>query len=206
MAENQENTQNDKIGDINNTYTEEKKAYERDHYEKNKPSILARRKELYHQKHKQYKAQYYQENKDAINDVSRIRHAQLYVNSIEFRNITLFRRRINAALQGTKSKFIHNLTGLPLHTFKYYLESHFEPGMSWDNRKEWHIDHIVPVSSFDITQLADIKKCYHYTNLRPMWANDNLHKAATPPSPSNPESTKPTDPEPTQIPADTNRT
>jgi hypothetical protein len=219
MAENENNIGIDK-NDLNYTYydrhAETVKNRERTKFHgKDHNKILARRRELYNMRkgnlytdiNQGMKANYYQENKDHINEMSRMRHAGVYRDSEQYKIIANIKSLINTSLKyGIKSKKVEYLTGVQLHVLRYYLESKFEPGMSWDNRKEWHIDHIVPVSSFDITQLADIKKCYHYTNLRPMWANENLHKAATPPSPPNPESTKPSDPEPTQIPADSNRT
>jgi len=61
---------------------------------------------------------------------------------------------------------------------KIYLELLFKPGMSWDNygRKGWHIDHIIPCAIFDLTDKKQRKKCFHYTNLQPLWAQENLKK------------------------------
>lgn len=60
-----------------------------------------------------------------------------------------------------------------------YLEQRFEPGMTWDNYGlyGWHIDHIKPCASFDLTKKSEQKKCCHYTNLQPMWAEDNIRKS-----------------------------
>ena len=49
--------------------------------------------------------------------------------------------------------------------------------MSWDNHGEWHIDHRKPCASFDITDSDEQKKCFHYTNLQPMWADENIAKS-----------------------------
>ncbi len=74
----------------------------------------------------------------------------------------------------------------PCHTFeavgctvaelKTHLESQFKPGMSWDNRSEWHVDHIRPLASFDLTDPAQFKQAWHYSNLQPLWEAENLSK------------------------------
>ena len=63
---------------------------------------------------------------------------------------------------------------------KEHLESKFLPGMSWENHGEWHIDHNKPVDYFiknkDFTDEKVQKECFHYLNLQPLWAVDNLRK------------------------------
>ena len=51
--------------------------------------------------------------------------------------------------------------------------------MSWDNkgRAGWHIDHIIPLSAFDLTDREQVIEACHYTNLQPSWEQDNLIKA-----------------------------
>jgi desulfoferrodoxin (superoxide reductase-like protein) len=59
------------------------------------------------------------------------------------------------------------------------LEKQFKLGMNWDNygRSGWHIDHIKPCASFDLTKKEEQLKCFHYTNLQPLWARENLIKS-----------------------------
>ena len=57
-----------------------------------------------------------------------------------------------------------------------HLESMFAEGMSWDNMGEWHIDHIKPLSSFDVLDESDRAKANNFSNLQPLWAIDNLKK------------------------------
>ena len=48
--------------------------------------------------------------------------------------------------------------------------------MTWNNHGKWHIDHRRPCASFDLTKEEDIKMCFHYTNLQPLWSTDNIRK------------------------------
>lgn len=82
--------------------------------------------------------------------------------------------------QALKSKGIKKNTksekmlGCSFGKFKKHIESLFTDGMSWDNKDEWHIDHIVPVSC--ATTVEGLEKLFHYKNCRPMWASDNMSK------------------------------
>lgn len=73
-----------------------------------------------------------------------------------------------------------DLLGCDLDSFKRFIERKFKKGMSWENwgPKSWHIDHIKPVAKFDLIKISDQKKCFHYSNLQPLWAKDNLKKSA----------------------------
>ena len=59
-----------------------------------------------------------------------------------------------------------------------HIERQFKPGMSWKNRNAWHIDHIRPCASFDLSDPAQQLACFHYTNLQPLWVEENLAKGA----------------------------
>lgn len=67
-----------------------------------------------------------------------------------------------------------SILGCDPATLRRHLEMQFLPKMSWDNRQAWHVDHIVPLSSARTED--EILKLCHYTNLRPLWAKDNLSK------------------------------
>lgn len=70
--------------------------------------------------------------------------------------------------------------GCTIVELRSYLESQFLPGMTWEcygNKEgQWSIDHIQPLISFDLTVKEELLKAVHYSNLRPMWAMDNLQK------------------------------
>jgi len=86
----------------------------------------------------------------------------------------------------SKSEPTLKLIGCSIEFLKSYLASKFTPGMTWNNRgtgangrgmQEWHIDHIIPCSSFDLSKPSEQSKCFHCTNLQPLWAKDNLAKS-----------------------------
>lgn len=68
------------------------------------------------------------------------------------------------------------LLGCSISEFIKHIEQQWEPGMTWENYGGWHIDHIIQVSSFDLTDPEQQKKCAHYTNQRPLWAWDHLKR------------------------------
>lgn len=89
------------------------------------------------------------------------------------------RKRILDAIAGNaKAAPTRDLLGCSIDEFKSYMESLFTEGMSWGNRGKngWHIDHIIPCSAFDLSDPEQQRKCFHYTNLQPLWARENLSK------------------------------
>lgn len=68
--------------------------------------------------------------------------------------------------------------GCSIEELKTHLESQFQSGMTWENwsRNGWHIDHIVPLASFDLTNREEFLKAANYTNLQPLWAKENYSK------------------------------
>jgi len=70
------------------------------------------------------------------------------------------------------------LTGCTSGELRSYIQSKFERGMHWNNRGQWHLDHIVPCSAFNLEQKSQLLKCFHYTKLQPLWQSDNLKKHA----------------------------
>lgn len=75
-----------------------------------------------------------------------------------------------------KAQSTLKLLGCEIETLREHLEKGFKSGMTWNNHGEWHIDHIKPCSSFDLTKLKEQQKCFHFTNLQPLWARENQIK------------------------------
>lgn len=89
------------------------------------------------------------------------------------------RTRILDALDGkNKSAHTMQLLGTSPEGLRVHLEAQFKPGMSWETYgpKGWHVDHIKPCASFDLSDPEQQRQCFHYTNLQPLWWTENLAK------------------------------
>lgn len=67
--------------------------------------------------------------------------------------------------------------GSSVDQLRQHLESKFVEGMGWNNRQLWHIDHTIPLSSFNLSDPVQLARACHYTNLQPLWARDNIIKS-----------------------------
>lgn len=132
------------------------------------------------EKMKQYQESYWEQNKDEIIKRRKNRDQEWWETDYNFRLKKILRNRLYAALRGnTKRGSAVSDLGCSIKYLKVYLESQFKPGMSWDNYGEWHIDHIIPISSFNLQNRIELKKACHFTNLQPLWAKENLVKGAS---------------------------
>ena len=126
--------------------------------------------------------EWYYKNKDRVRANQRIYEREgAYRNSLHFKIKDGMRKRILEVLKrddGKKTQRTMKLIGCTVEELKQYIEKKFKPGMSWEQRHLFHIDHIIPCASFDLTKLSQQKKCFHYTNLQPLWAIDNIKKGA----------------------------
>lgn len=103
------------------------------------------------------------------------------INDENFAITIKLRNRINAAFysRGIRKKTkTTELLGCSIQELKIHIEKKFQEGMKWDNRGEWHIDHIKPCASFDLTKESEQKLCFHFSNLQPLWATDNIKKGS----------------------------
>lgn len=105
-------------------------------------------------------------------------HRRNQMSNLNYRIKRAIRARLNTAIKnGYKKQSSLSYLGCDLDTFKNYMSNLFTEGMSWDNYGDWHIDHIKPLSLFDLSKEEEIKKAQHYTNLQPLWAKDNILKS-----------------------------
>jgi hypothetical protein len=71
-----------------------------------------------------------------------------------------------------------SLVGCPVGFLRSYIEGKFERGMTWENYGEWHVDHIRPCASFDLSDKEQVLQCFNWRNLQPMWASENISKGS----------------------------
>lgn len=90
-----------------------------------------------------------------------------------------FMRRLREVIHAD-SRALHTaeLLGCSVEDFKAHLESQFDEKMSWENYSNtgWHIDHIVPCAYFDLTRKSHQRRCFHWSNMQPMWSTENIAK------------------------------
>lgn len=124
--------------------------------------------------------EYYKNNKADIRVTKRAYHNQRLKNDPAYRMRTILRTRMYIAVKGhRKAAATMTMIGCTREELMAYIESRFLPGMTWDNfgKNGWHIDHIIPCAAFDMTIPEHQAMCFHYTNLRPLWAKDNGAKS-----------------------------
>lgn len=129
------------------------------------------------EKNNQYSREYKKQNKEKLNQKAKKYRKHKYITDINFRLRIILRGRLWKAIsRNSKQSSSLLLLGCSIDELKTYLEKQFTKGMTWKNYGKWHIDHIKPCCSFDLNDLEQQKVCFHYTNLQPLWAKDNMRK------------------------------
>lgn len=160
---------------------EHRKKYIKQWYEENKGELLAKQKEYAKQNpHIRKKAQlkWLANNKAKYNEWraknARTRRAADPIFALR----DICRKRVLNALKLKgikKNSKTESMIGCSWETLKSHIEAQFAEGMTWENRGEWEIDHIIPLSSE--STYDGIIKLSHYTNLQPLWKEDNRKKS-----------------------------
>lgn len=147
-------------------------------YQNNKERHLQKGKEWREanpERMKELQKDWYDKNRDDINAKLREKRKTdpLFRISLNLRN-----RLCKLITKGYKSTHTMELLGCSAEELKEHLEKQFTEGMNFDNYGKWHVDHILPCASFNLLEPEEQRKCFHYTNLQPLWAVDNLSKGA----------------------------
>jgi hypothetical protein len=128
-----------------------------------------------------YKAEWARRNRERLRQYIRIYLRERNRNDPGFAMRLRLRARFLQAIRGkiavrSATRVCQELVGCSLSQLLRHLESKFLLGMSWDNRNQWHIDHIKPLCAFDLTDPEQQAVAFHYSNLQPLWAVDNMRK------------------------------
>ena len=105
----------------------------------------------------------------------RVRHSEAVARRCIDRRLRARLRRLLIQPPNDSAR-LWELVGCSREQLRVHLERHFCGHMSWENRHRWHIDHIRPCASFDLTDPDQVRQCFHFLNLRPIWAEDNMIK------------------------------
>jgi hypothetical protein len=166
------------LSDYNKNYyqkNQEKLKERAAQFRENHPDYMITWRENNKNKVYKQKREWFEKNRHKLNEQERQRRKKDHAYRIK-KNL---RRRINNVIKKPNKKHAptFELLGCSLQEFLKHLEGQFVEGMNWNNYGNlWHIDHILPCASFDLTDPEQQRKCFHYTNLQPLWAIDNIRK------------------------------
>jgi hypothetical protein len=110
---------------------------------------------------------------------SNARYRERCRTEVAFRIRHALRARLRLALKHKgirEPRSTLQLVGCTPNELRLCLERKFLPGMTWANHGKWHIDHIIPCAHFDLTDPEARKRCFHFSNLQPLWASENVRK------------------------------
>ena len=167
----------------------DEKSYQKEYRERNKEKLRAY-KAAYRQKYATKVASaisnWKSDNRERVKEYERQYRKRRrekglkfpHESTVETKLRSILRNRIWDALKGQRKlgSAVKDL-GCSVLELKKHLESKFQVGMTWDNYGDWHVDHILPLSKFDLADLAQFKKAVHFSNLQPLWAADNIKKS-----------------------------
>ena len=142
--------------------------YNKSWYETNREDIIEKKK-VCRKANPEYHKAYYEANKESISEKSKARYEAN--PEVVFLRRTL--SRLESYMDGSKYE---KILGYTQEEFVSHIESLWSEGMSWENRSEWHIDHIKPIKAFINEGITDVTIINSLSNLQPLWAKDNLAK------------------------------
>ncbi len=185
----------EELREYNKKYYRENIEKRKEHYQEHKEEIKEDSKE-YNQKNKEkikeHRKTYLEENREKIKkskkNYNKEHREENNIRQREYRKDPI--RRLNDNISNSiynslnfkglskAGRHWEDLVGYTIQELKEHLENLFKEGMSWDNRSEWHLDHIIPLSFFEYTSTDDVefRYCWSLDNLKPLWAFDNISK------------------------------
>ena len=162
-----------------------KKVADKKYREKNKERLYNNHKEWYEEnkdKWNEYIKEYREKNKDKIREIKRNYERTRKANDPIYKLINNFRTAIYQVLkenQVQKNGHYFDILKYSPENLIEHLENKFKDNMTWDNYGKWHVDHIKPISSFQINEIGDkeFMSCWSLENLQPLWGEENIRKS-----------------------------
>lgn len=125
-----------------------------------------------------YAKAYYQKHKRRVNKRRVANYKKKHKECSLARLTRRVRTRMHCALNGKKKQGrTMELIGCTPEQLRAHLESQFTEGMAWGQHGRWHVDHVLPLAAFDLTDKKHQSYAFHWSNLSPLWAADNLAKS-----------------------------
>jgi hypothetical protein len=122
---------------------------------------------------------HHEDCRSTANKVQRARYVKKRrADDLNFKLAANLRSRLYRNIQVNRGGSAVRDLGCSIADLRKYIEEKFQPGMAWDNWSVtgWHLDHIKPLSSFNLSDPLEASAACHYTNLQPLWAADNIRK------------------------------
>jgi hypothetical protein len=162
-----------------------KKVSDKKWREKNKETLKEYVKTWYEQNkehRKEYLKEYREKNIDSIRKTKRDYERNRKARDPLYKLISNFRTAIYQVLKESnveKNKHYFDILQYTPEKLINHLELQFKGGMNWDNYGEWHVDHKLPITHFNIIEMGDdeFMKCWSLENLQPMWGEENIRKS-----------------------------
>ncbi len=154
------------------------KNYQKQYRLENKEKVKKDQSE-YREKHKEklskYNKNYVENNKEKISN----KRKEYLESNMDVKFKCMIRSRFSQILKSRgvkKSTSVLQLIGCKIDFFIEYIENKFTKNMSWNNYGVygWHLDHIIPCSHFDLSNKDEQRRCFHYSNLQPLWATTEI--------------------------------
>jgi hypothetical protein len=178
-----ENNKEKKLSSNKNWYNNNKEQHKEltKRWVANNQEHIKEIRKKYNEEHKEQHKEWCKLNIDKNREVARKWTAIKKANDPAFKLLINMRNRLSQTIRhGYKSEATKELLGCTSDELKIHIENKFTEGMTWDKygTNGFHIDHILPCASFNLLDPDEQKKCFHYTNLQPLWAIDNLKKGS----------------------------
>jgi len=125
-------------------------------------------------KQREFYIKNYQNKKQMSNELKK-RYTDIIFKIIHNQNIRI--KRIFEEKGIERSMQYRKYLNCKPDELKTHLANKFTEGMTYDNYGEWEVDHIIPISSFNLHDIDEAKKCFNFNNLQPLWKEDNMKKS-----------------------------